>query len=392
MVFVGRPRTAEDVLARVNELVPTLRSRAAQTENLRRMHPDNMRDLSRAGVFRLTMPLDRGGYQADERIVAEALAQIARGCPSTSWICTIMLAVNVLPALLGDEAAEEIYATPDLKMTATVAPTGTAVLVDGGYRVTGRWIWNTGGIHSNWFAPACTTPTSAGTAPLLVTIPTTKVQHQDNWRSAGMAGTATNIAVVEDVFVPSGRTIFIKDLAEGTYPSRHYSEDPYYNRPWVMYINVVSAPTLLGTARGAMDVFMATLAARGGITYTSWPKASEAPVIHHQLAKAQLSLEAAEMFTARLSQLYHDVSGSHPSITQRVQARAWIGHVATLSRGCVNQLFDASSSSQSLLDADLQRYFRDINVLHQHAAIQPASSDELYGRFLAGLEPNSDLL
>jgi 3-hydroxy-9,10-secoandrosta-1,3,5(10)-triene-9,17-dione monooxygenase len=387
-----RPATVEDVLARVHELVPTLRSRAAQTESLRRMHPDNLRDLTRAGVFRLTMPTDAGGYQADEEVVAEVLAQIARGCPSTSWICSIMVAVNVIPALLSDEAAEEIYTTPDLRMTAAVAPTGRAVRVDGGYRVTGHWLWNTGGVHSNWFAPACLTPTDTGTEPLLVIIPTTEVQHQDTWRAAGMAGTATNIAVVDDVFVPSVRTISTKDLAEGTYASRRYSQDPYYNRPWVMYISVVSAPTLLGTARGAMDAFMASLGARGGITYTSWSRAAEAPSVHHQLAKAQLTLEAAEMFTARLSRLYRDSSTDQPSITQRVQARAWVGHVATLARDCVNQLFEASGSSQVLLDADLQRYFRDINVLHQHAAIQPTSSGELYGRLLAGLDPNSNLL
>jgi Acyl-CoA dehydrogenase, C-terminal domain len=75
-----------------------------------------------------------------------------------------------------------------------------------------------------------------------------------------------------------------------------------------------------------------------------------------------------------------------------VQARAWLGRVATHARACVNQLFEASGASQTLITADLQRYFRDVNVLHQHAAIQPNSSDELYGRVLAGLEPNTDLL
>jgi alkylation response protein AidB-like acyl-CoA dehydrogenase len=141
-----------------------------------------------------------------------------------------------------------------------------------------------------------------------------------------------------------------------------------------------------------MDSFMRTLPTRGAITYTSWSKAADAPVLHHQLAKAQFALEAAEMFTARLSQLYHDALEGPPSMQQRVQARAWIGHVATLARSCVNQLFEASSASQTLLAADMQRYFRDVNVLHQHAAIQPNSSNELYGRFLAGLGPNSDVL
>src|ERR1700752_2108319 len=132
------PPTAEGVLAEVNALVGQLRARAAETERLRHMHPDNLRDLSEAGVFRLAMPTDVGGYEASEYIVAEVLAQISRGCPSTGWVCTIMLVSNVLPALLADEAADEIYATPDLRITTTIAPTGEAVSVDGGYRVTGQ--------------------------------------------------------------------------------------------------------------------------------------------------------------------------------------------------------------------------------------------------------------
>jgi 3-hydroxy-9,10-secoandrosta-1,3,5(10)-triene-9,17-dione monooxygenase len=386
------PRTAEGVLAQVNALVDQLRARAPETERLRRMHPDNLRDLTEAGVFRLAMPTDVGGYQAGEDIVAEVLAQISRGCPSTGWMCTIMVLTNVIPALLADEAAAELYATPDLRLTAAIAPTGQAVPVDGGYRVTGQWTWNTAGVHSNWFAPACVVPGEEDSGLRMMLLPTTEVEHQDNWRAAGMAGTATNIATVNDVFVPAARTILVKDLAEGHYPTRRYSRLPYFGRPWVMYINAASAPALLGIARGAMDCFMQTLPTRGAITYTAWPKAAEAPLLHHQLAKAQYDLDAAEMFTSRLSALYRGVLNRPPTIMERAKARAYIGHVASLSRACVNQLFEASSASHTVLAADIQRYFRDINVLHQHAAIQPNTGDEVYGRVLAGLDPNSEIV
>ena len=386
------PRTAEGVLAQVNALVDQLRARAPETERLRRMHPDNLRDLTEAGVFRLAMPTDVGGYQAGEDIVAEVLAQISRGCPSTGWMCTIMVLTNVIPALLADEAAAELYATPDLRLTAAIAPTGQAVPVDGGYRVTGQWTWNTAGVHSNWFAPACVVPGEEDSGLRMMLLPTTEVEHQDNWRAAGMAGTATNIATVNDVFVPAARTILVKDLAEGHYPTRRYSRVPYFNRPWVMYINAASAPALLGIARGAMDCFMQTLPTRGAITYTAWPKAAEAPLLHHQLAKAQYDLDAAEMFTSRLSALYRGVLNRPPTIMERAKARAYIGHVASLSRACVNQLFEASSASHTVLAADIQRYFRDINVLHQHAAVQPNTGDEVYGRVLAGLDPNSEIV
>ena len=386
------PRTAEGVLAEVNALVDQLRARAPETERLRRMHPDNLRDLTEAGVFRLAMPTDVGGYQAGDDIVAEVLAQISRGCPSTGWMCTIMLVSNVIPALLADEAADEIYATPDLRMTTTIAPTGQAVTVDGGYRVTGQWTWNTAGVHSNWFAPACVVPGEEDWGLRLTLMPTAEVEHQDNWRAAGMAGTATNIAMVNDVFVPSARTILVNDLADGRYPARRYSGVPYFSRPFVMYINAGSAPALLGMARGAMDCFMQTLPTRGpSLTpdgrkpprprccITNWPRRSTTSR-PPRCSRAGSARCIAESSTGPR----RSWSGRGPVPTSAT-SRACPGR-------CVNQLFEASSASHTLLAADIQRYFRDINVLHQHAAIQPNSGDEVYGRVLAGLDPNSEIV
>jgi 3-hydroxy-9,10-secoandrosta-1,3,5(10)-triene-9,17-dione monooxygenase len=386
------PATAIEVLDRVGALVPVLRSRARETEQLRHMHPDNLTNLTDAGIFKLTMPKDKGGYEADEYIVTEVLTQIARGCPSSSWICAIMLSVNFWPALLVDDAADEIYATPDLRMTGTIAPTGKATPVPGGYQVTGQWQWNTGGIHSKWIAPSCITITDAGPAPIAAIIPASEVVHEDNWNAAGMAGSATNILTVTDVFVPAERTIFIKDLADGVFPQRRYSDNPYFNRPAIMYFLALSAPSMLGMARGAMDVFMQTLATRGGITYTDYTKASEAPLTHHQLARAQFELEIAEMFMEKIRGLIRDTYGKDVPLVERVRTRAWLGQVAHHARACVNQLFEASSASQILLSSDLQRYFRDVNALHQHGLVLPTSSDEMYGRVLAGLAPNSALL
>jgi hypothetical protein len=63
------------------------------------------------------------------------------------------------------------------------------------------------------------------------------------------------------------------------------------------------------------------------------------------LAKAQYHLEAAEMFTSRLSALYRGVLERPPTILERAQARAYIGHIASLSRACTNQLFGLFSTN-----------------------------------------------
>ncbi|GAA5153556.1 acyl-CoA dehydrogenase family protein [Pseudonocardia eucalypti] len=383
------PATADEVLARVNELVPVLRDRAQATEKLRRMHPDTLEDLTSAGVCKLTMPKDAGGYEAEPRVLTEVLAQIARGCPSTSWIAAIIASANFWTGLLPDEAAEEILATPDLRMTSVFAPTTKAVAVDGGVLLSGQAQWNTGGVHSHWISLNAMQETEHGPFPIAVIIRADETTMHDTWHASGMAGTATNAFTVENVFVPQRRILSVLSLAEGTnFPQRKYSDHPYFNRPAVQFLSLVTAPPMLGMARGAMDVFMEKLPSKS-ITYTNYTKAAEAPLTHHQVAGAQFHLETAEMYMRAMEDLLNSTHGKEVSLESRIKTRAWCGQVAKHSRACVNQLFEASGASQIQHSAHIQRYFRDVNSLGLHALIQPTTSDELYGRMLCGLEPNT---
>lgn len=121
-----RPATADDVLTQVDRLVPSLRDHARDTELARRVPDSTLLALQGTGAFRLTLPQDRGGYEASPALIAEVLAQISRGDPSAGWVTAIVTAMNYIPALLPDEGAEDIFATPELRISGLLAPTGRA--------------------------------------------------------------------------------------------------------------------------------------------------------------------------------------------------------------------------------------------------------------------------
>lgn len=376
------------VLDAVTELIPQLREMARETELARTVLPANLEALRAAGVFKLSLPRDRGGYEASLPEIGEILAQLARGCPSTSWVASLVTVGNWWAGLLPDEGAEELLSTPDLRTAGVFAPTGTATPVDGGVELSGRWAWNTGGNVCNWAGLAAIVITEAGPVPHLCLVPYDELTVLDDWDAAGMAGTASNTTIAENVFVPSHRLIPVPALLTGGFVERHYSDNPRYNAPVLAIFAAASAGPLVGAARGALDVFLEKVHGRA-ITYTSYVDAAVAPVTHLKLGEAVHQLEAAEHFASLAYGLVEESFATGATIAGRVATRAYVGRAAFHARESVTTLFQASGASAIAHAAPIQRYFRDVHALANHALLQPNTALELYGRTLAGQEPNT---
>jgi alkylation response protein AidB-like acyl-CoA dehydrogenase len=222
-------------------------------------------------------------------------------------------------------------------------------------------------------------------------IPASATNHEASSVSAGMSGTAPSTVSVNDVFVPSPRTLPMRELTSGAFPQRRYTSNPYFNRPWMMWASAMGAAAVLGIARGAMQVFMEAFADGGPIAYTCWTKVAESPLLHHQLATAQFELEITEMYLERIRLMLQQTWAREATVLERVKTRAALGQITAHARTCVNVLFEACGASPTLPSGDIQRFFLQMNGIHQHIGIQPRSSDELYGRLLVGLKPDTDL-
>ena len=79
-------RDAQSVLAAIDDLLPQLRERAQETEDLRRLPDENVKALEDIGFFRLLQPEQWGGLQCDPTLFYEAVRRIASACGSTGWV------------------------------------------------------------------------------------------------------------------------------------------------------------------------------------------------------------------------------------------------------------------------------------------------------------------
>jgi alkylation response protein AidB-like acyl-CoA dehydrogenase len=375
--------TSELVTA-ATSLIPLLRKHAASAEKARRVFQESVDALSSAGIFKMTAPKAYGGVEADFRTQCDVLAEIARGCPSTSWVATIYSAMSWLVGVFPDEAQQEIFATRDPRISGVFSPTGTAAAKDGGFVVNGRWPFNTGCHGAQWTV----LNVLVGEMPTCMIARSADLKILDDWYATGMSATGSNTVVAENVFVPAYRAQPLPAMLDAHYPARHNASNVYFNYPLAAVLTVNAGGTPIGTARGAMDAFLERLPGRG-ITYTNYTNKSEAPVTHLQLAEASLKIDSSEAHVRLATALLDGSRDGSMTMQERVKARAHIAYSTGLAREATDILFYASGASSIQEHVPIQRYQRDIQALSNHAIMHPQTGLELYGRILCGLQPNT---
>jgi alkylation response protein AidB-like acyl-CoA dehydrogenase len=336
----------------------------------------------------MTAPKRFGGFEASFRTQSEVLAEVARGCPSASWVATILSAMSWLVAGFPDEAQEEIFATRDPRISGVFTPTGTALRKNGGYVVNGRWGYNTGGHGGDWtVVNAVLVEDGVPGMPHCCIARSAELERLDDWYASGMAATGSSTVVAREIFVPAHRVLPLPALVEGRYPSRHNSANPYFNYPLASVLTANAAGTPVGIARGALELFHERLPGRA-ITYTTYASKIEAPVTHLQVGEAALSIDSSDAHVRLACALLDEADGA-PSVLDRIKIRAHVGAATRYAREAVDTLFYASGASAIQANVPIQSFQRDMQALANHAILHAQTNTELYGRVLCGLEPNT---
>ncbi|HEX5047537.1 MAG TPA: acyl-CoA dehydrogenase family protein [Gammaproteobacteria bacterium] len=383
-------KTRARLVSQAAALVPMLRASAPAAESARRLPREIFDALAAADVFRMTAPQRFGGFEADFRTQCEVLAEVARGCPSASWVATILSAMSWLVSGFPDETQEEILGARDPRVSGVFSPTGKAVRKQGGYVVNGRWGYNTGGHGGDWtVVNAVLFEDGAAGMPHCCIVRSKELERLDDWRASGMAATGSSTVLAKDVFVPAHRVLPLPELVEGRYPARHNAANPYFNYPLAAVLTANAAGTPVGIARGALELFQERLPGRA-ITYTTYASKIEAPVTHLQVGDAALAIDSSYAHLRLACSLLDEAEGA-PSKLDRVRIRAHVGATTRYAREAVDGLFYASGASVIQADVPMQSFQRDMQALANHAIMHPQTNVELYGRVLCGLEPNTFL-
>jgi alkylation response protein AidB-like acyl-CoA dehydrogenase len=390
MTITHTPTRAE-VVRRASEIVPTLQAHANWNEQHRRLHEASLEALHQAGIFRLRTPGRYGGYECDTRTLVEALATIGEGDGSTAWVAWVLASNTWLMGLFPDTVQDEVFTTPDARVSGTLSPTGKLESREGGFVLNGGWHFHSGSLHSQWSLLAAMSTTEEGSpAPVAVLVPTTELEVLDDWDTAGLRGTGSVSSVAREVFVPAEHVLSVIVLMQGQSASRLNADAPIYRTPMIPTIAAAASAAPLGLARAAMTNFFQRLPERG-IAYTTYARQAEAPITHLQVAEATMKIDEAEFHSYRAADLVDAKAASSEAWTleERVRVRMDAGMTARLAKEAIDILNTASGGSSIYSSVPIQRIERDIQAANLQGMIQPTTNLELYGRIRCGLSPNT---
>jgi 3-hydroxy-9,10-secoandrosta-1,3,5(10)-triene-9,17-dione monooxygenase len=383
-----------ELLARARELVPVFRSRAAEAEKMRCVPPESIADLRAAGLMRTLLPAALGGYELplDEAVLITAT--VAEGCGSTGWIQGIYADHCATLGMFDGQAQKDVWAaSPDSLISSGFTPTGKAVRVDGGYRLSGRWPFSSGCDYADWALIRSFVPAASATEPAelyMFLVPKTDYTIIDNWFVMGMSATGSkDFELKGEVFVPAHRALSDQALREGTGPGSAFNGGALYRLPRHATVPFCLAAPLIGIAERALQIFVQGMRAR---------PAGDRRAAQEGAVLARVAASAAEIDAARTLMLrdcreaMEMVSRAEPlSIELRARNRRDIAYVAQQCTQALDRLFASAGARSVYLDSEAQRGLRDIHAAGQHMALSWDVAGSTYGRVLFGSPPGIDL-
>ncbi|MEU2159940.1 acyl-CoA dehydrogenase family protein [Streptomyces chengbuensis] len=384
---ISRERLRERLVSRAAALRPLLRDQAARGEADRAVPPEVVDALSGAGVFRLLTPRRYGGHETDLRTLTEVSAALGKGDGSAAWVGMIIAVTNWLACLFPEKAQEEVFGTdPDARVTGVAAPTGMGERVPGGWRVTGRWSYNSGAPYATWAAVGALLQNEAGAVEdqALVLVPASELTVQDTWYAGGMRATASHTLIGHNVLVPEHRVLSVPAATEGLYPRSNPDETLYGATFGPMLLLCLAGP-LLGLGRAALDVVVEAAASKP-LSFTVHARQADSVGVQIQVAEAALKLETAELHIRHaVDEVDRAAAAGRPlDYDARARVRARAGFAAQQVVGAIGILLDAHGSAGFADASPLQRIWRDANTAARHAGLVPAVGLEVYGKSLLG--------
>jgi len=372
-------------LEAVRKLAPMIRTYAGDTEAQRALPAPVFEALADAGLFHMAFPRSMGGGEVDLPTYVQVIEELGKADASTGWVVNQCAIFATYAARMPRELARKLWTdTPRSVVANTPLANAQAVVVEGGYRVTGRQGFSTGCRNASWVA-AHAEIVDNGKVRMdrghpetrYLFVPVAEAELLDTWQVRGMRGTGTHHFAVHDVFVPAERTVL-------SVTAPLIETGPLYQIPRTLEFASGDASVALGLARTCLTTFSDLAGAKT-------PRAMQSLLRDQSMTQVIVGQAEADLRSGRafLHEAVREVwaqvsSGGTLTLDHRANLRIAATHAIRLAARIIDAVYSAAGATAVYESHLMQRHFQDIHVITQHLQSRLAHY-EMVGRHWLGL-------
>jgi 3-hydroxy-9,10-secoandrosta-1,3,5(10)-triene-9,17-dione monooxygenase len=379
-----------ELVERARRLGPTFRARAEATEKNRTLLKETMAALFDAQLLRYFQPKRYGGFELEWGAQFSIGREIAKFCPATAWIASVVGSHASFVGRMKPELQDEVWGkTPDMLIcTASVARKGVkAVREKGGFRVKGQWGFASGIDHAGW--GVVPVEVEGETDRYQMAVPAGEFGIVDTWFVSGMRGTGTKDILLDDVFIPEHRTLAASVWLGANPPGARVGKSYVYSCDFHPFVGTSLLGPLYGTAEGAFNAYVEQT--RGRSSVMGGARIDEMAPVQLRLAESGGELKAALMLIEEHIRVLRRAGNAGVPVpgAQRLEINRDRAFAARLCLNATERLVQ-QLGALSLQDSNpVQRHYRDVAAMSTQIGINWDRNLLPYAKLLLGL-PTGD--
>jgi 3-hydroxy-9,10-secoandrosta-1,3,5(10)-triene-9,17-dione monooxygenase len=386
----------DEALRRAHALIPFLREQAPKCEALRRLTPEVMDALNRAGLFRYLQPKMWGGMELPFLAYFDIPEMLSRGDISVGWVVANLGSHHRNLVWWPAPAQEEVWGqNPDAGIASGIAfQQGRGTPADGDVVLSGEWNFSSGTDHSDWSMLACMVREGEKIIDYVYClVPRSQYEVLDDWHTLGMRATNSKTVRCKDVFVPAHRVLSMHVAKPGhVWPGLEIHRNPHYRIPTSALGGDCIGACLVGNARAALETTIELVKSRS-TNYTG-AKMRDFQTVQLRIAGAAAKVDAAALLMRNdcleAQRIYED--GGTLDIETRLRYKRNCALAARMCIEAVDSLHEMAGANGIYDHYPLQRMFRDQRAAGGHFSFSTDAQLPTWGLVALGGEFKSPTL
>ena len=390
--------TREELTKAAADLIPKLRERAEEAEDLRMMPDETIEDIKKAGIHKMFTPKRYGGFEMDWGTQVDVARELGKGCASTSWMSSVVMSHSWNLGRFPADAQEEFWPScPEAIIATAFAGGGEMKETEGGYILNGLWRFASGVDHSDCSIVAGQYKNSRSKSGTVLDyrmalIMPDQYEIVDTWHAEGLKGTGSKDIKVVDTFVPEHRTVKALELGGNNPPGSELHESYIYRVEMGMYFNTLLSGPILGATHGVLLEYLEQTRSRFGSMFGE--RVSEQASVQQKIGESYEELRTSDLIVDDLCNYLHEQGQAGNSILgdNRLKIRRETAMAAQLCLKSGTRLSGMMGVTAQTGRNPAQRMFRDLRTMSTHGAIHWDNATTPTGSYLLGIETGDPLI